>query len=151
MKLKISFREYDFRIRAGGKSREVFDVVRKKFVALTPEEWVRQHWIHYLIEEMKYPRSLIASEMPMKLHKLRKRCDIIVHDRRGEPFLAVECKAPEVKLTQKALDQISRYNLTLRVKYLVISNGHESYCCEIDLEKKKFSFAGGLPPAEMIR
>ena len=123
----------------------IFDVIRKKFVPLTPEERVRQYWLHYLIAEKKYPRSLIAVEMSLQVNQLAKRCDIVVFDKHGSPVLIVECKAPEVKILQKVFDQIARYNLALRVKYLVVSNGSEHHCCEIDFEKKKYFFLDSLP------
>src|SRR5262249_54832795 len=123
----------------------IFDIIRKKFVALTPEEWVRQHWLHYLIEEGKYPRSLIVPEMKIVLNDLSKRCDVVVHDRSGNPFLIVECKSPDVKISQKVFDQVARYNLTLKVKYLIVSNGTQHYGCKIDFEKMNYAFIENLP------
>ena len=141
----IIFKKYNFRIKKEGKQDFIFDTVRKRFVALTPEEWVRQHWIHYLIEDTKYPRSLIVSEMKITLNDLSKRCDVVVHDRDGKPFLIVECKSPDVKLSQKVFDQIARYNLTLQVKYLLVSNGKQHFGCEIDFEKRSYEFINSLP------
>ncbi|HYV91171.1 MAG TPA: type I restriction enzyme HsdR N-terminal domain-containing protein [Chitinophagales bacterium] len=143
--MNIVFKKYDFRIQREGDQSFIFDIIRKKFVALTPEEWVRQHWIHYLIEEKKYPRSLFALEKMIELNQLAKRCDIVIYNREGKPFLIVECKSPDVKISQKVFDQIARYNLTLRVKYLVVSNGSEHHCCEIDFEKKTYDFLPSLP------
>ncbi|MCY7409854.1 MAG: type I restriction enzyme HsdR N-terminal domain-containing protein [Chitinophagales bacterium] len=143
--MKITFDKYDFRIKEVEDQKFIFDVIRKKFVALAPEEWVRQHWIHYLIHHQKYPRSRIAAEMKIKLNGLTKRCDLVVFDKSGNPFLIVECKAPEIKITQKTFDQIARYNLTLNVKYLVVSNGNKHFCCAIDAVEMKYEFLDELP------
>ena len=148
--MQLSLGKYDFRVRQEGKQSFIFDIIRKKFVVLTPEEQVRQHWIHYLVEEKKYPRSLIAIEMSIALNQLAKRCDIVVCDRDGLPCLIVECKAPEVKITQKVFDQVARYNLTLRVKYLVVSNGSEHHCSEIDFEKSSYRFLKALPEMSFL-
>ena len=143
--MTIAFNKYDFRTKKEGDQQFIFDIVRKKFVALTPEEWVRQHWIHYLIEEAKYPRSLIAVEMNITVNQLSKRCDIVVYDRDGKPFLIVECKSPDVKISQNVFDQIARYNLTLQVKYLIVSNGKQHFGCDIDFEKRSYEFIERLP------
>jgi type I site-specific restriction endonuclease len=145
--LHIPFSAYDFKIRKEENQSFIFDIIRKKYLLLTPEEWIRQHWIHFLIEEKKYPRSLIAVEMPLKVNRLEKRCDIVVYGKNGKPQLIVECKSGTIKMSQKVFEQIARYNLTLRVKYLVISNGRDTFCCEIDFEKQDFSFIKELPPA----
>ncbi|MBA3649208.1 MAG: type I restriction enzyme HsdR N-terminal domain-containing protein [Chitinophagales bacterium] len=141
----IQFPEYTFRLKKHGEHSLIFDRIRKKFVALTPEEWVRQHWVHYLIEEKKYPRSLLAIEMHLTVNRLKKRCDIVVYGKDGLPQLIVECKSTNVKITQNVFDQIARYNLTLRVKYLVVSNGNETFCCEINHEKGSYKFLPELP------
>lgn len=143
--MHILFPKYEFNIRQKAGLAQIFDDIRKRYVALTPEEWVRQHWLHYLMEEMKYPRSLIAVEMSLKLNKLTKRCDIVVFGRNGLPQMIVECKAAEVKLTQKVFDQIARYNLALQVRYLVVSNGLKNYCCMIEPEKETYHFLDALP------
>lgn len=143
--MTINFAKYNFRIKKEGDQPFIFDIIRKKFVALTPEEWVRQHWIHYLIEEAKYPRSLIAVEMNITVNELSKRCDIVVHERSGNPFVIVECKSPDVKISQKVFDQIARYNLTLQVKYLIVSNGKQHFGCEIDFEMQHYKFIEQLP------
>jgi len=146
--MNIEFGKYDFRIERRDEIPFVFDVIRKKFVALTPEESVRQHWIHYLIHEAKYPRSLIAVEMKIIYNQLTKRCDLVVHEKSGKPFLIVECKSPDVRLTQKVFDQVARYNLTLRVKYLVVSNGSKHYGCEINFSERNYSMLRELPAME---
>ena len=143
--LHIPFSAYDFKIRKEENQSFIFDIIRKKYLLLTPEEWIRQHWIHFLIEEKKYPRSLIAVEMPLKVNRLEKRCDIVVYGKNGKPQLIVECKSGSIKMSQKVFEQIARYNLTLRVKYLVVSNGRDTFCCEIDFEKGDFTFIKDLP------
>ena len=145
--LHIPFSAYDFKIRKEENQSFIFDIIRKKYLLLTPEEWIRQHWIHFLIEEKKYPRSLIAVEMPLKVNRLEKRCDIVVYGKNGKPQLIVECKSGSIKMSQKVFEQIARYNLTLRVKYLVVSNGRDTFCCEIDFEKGDFTFIKDLPAA----
>ncbi len=145
--MKIALPKYDFIIRQENGQARILDSIRKKFVALTPEEWVRQHWLRFLVEERKYPRSLIAVELSLKVNALSKRCDIAVFDRNGKPRLIIECKAASIKLTQKVFDQIARYNLALKVKYLVVSNGKTSYCCIIDTDKGSYQFTEDLPAA----
>lgn len=148
--MNIEFSQYDFKVKREKEQSFIFDIIRKKYLLLTPEEWVRQHWLHYLVLEKKYPRSRIAVEMPTKLNKLAKRCDIVVYGKNGTPQLIVECKAGDVKISQKVFDQIARYNLSLKVKYLVVSNGSKSFCCEIDFENRKYHFLESLPDAEQF-
>jgi hypothetical protein len=143
--MTIKFSKYHFRIKKEGEQQFIFDIIRRKFVTLTPEEWVRQHWIHYLIEEANYPRSLIAVEMKIIVNELSKRCDIVVYNRDGKPFLIVECKSPDVMVSQKVFEQIARYNLTLQVKYLIVSNGKQHFGCEIDFEMRSYEFIEQLP------
>lgn len=145
MKLpRLNFPEYLFKIRedAGGnvQSSEIFDKVRRKYVALTPEEWVRQHLIHYLISEKKFPASLMAVETKLKVNNLLKRSDLVVYNNSLKPMLIAECKAPSVKITQKTFDQAARYNLTLNVKYFILTNGLQTYTCTMNHELKKYDF-----------
>ncbi|MBA2422484.1 MAG: type I restriction enzyme HsdR N-terminal domain-containing protein [Chitinophagales bacterium] len=148
--LDLNFPEYDFRVRHEGHQSFIFDSIRKRYVTLTPEEWVRQHWLRYLVEEKKYPRSLIAVEMSLRVNRLARRCDIVVHDKSGIPRLIVECKSIDIKISQSVFDQIARYNLSLKVKYLVVSNGRASYCCSIDFEKQNYTFLPDLPDSSQI-
>lgn len=141
----LNLPSYKFRIRASGDKTEIFDDIRKKFVALTPEEWVRQNFIAYLQNEKNYPISLIAVEMSLKLNKMHKRSDIVVYNTSGEAILLVECKAPSVKIKQDVFDQIARYNMTLKVKYLIVTNGLEHYCCMIDHENMNYQFFNDIP------
>lgn len=141
----LCFPKYEFRIKTEGKHQMIFDGIRKKWLVLTPEEWVRQHMIRYLIEDKNYPASLMAIEMGITLNGTKKRCDIAMYNNKAEAIALVECKAPTVKITQAAFDQIARYNMELKVKYLVVSNGVKHYCCVIDLEKKNYQFLNGIP------
>lgn len=122
----------NFNIREVDGHREVFDIVRQRFVALTPEEWVRQHAIRYLHHDLGYPLELIQVEGAITLNGMTRRCDIVVYDHSVHPLIIVECKRETVALTQKVLDQASRYNLVLQVPYLCITNGPRQICCRVD-------------------
>jgi len=143
--LILSFKSYPFRLKKQDDKEFIFDIVRRKFVALTPEEWVRQHVIHYLIEQEEISRSLLSVEKTLSLYGMTKRADIVVYSNEGHPKMIIECKAPEVKITTSVFDQAARYNLTLRVKYLLVTNGNESFCCEVDWENQKTEFLSELP------
>ena len=137
---QLNFPPYNFKVKTSGEITQIFDIVRKKYVALTPEEWVRQHFIHYLVNEKNFPQSLLAVEMNIKVNRTQKRCDIVGYNNTGKPILIVECKAPEVKISQKTFEQIARYNIALQVKYLAVSNGLKHYFCQIDFEKRNYKF-----------
>lgn len=124
--IKIVFRDYPFKIKNENDKELIFDETRKLWVKLTPEEWVRQNFLRYLIDEKKYPSSLIAIEKEIKLNDLRKRCDIVVYNRESQPWLMVECKSMDEKLNEKVAEQILRYQQALPVQYLIITNG--KYC-----------------------
>ncbi len=135
------------RVKEEKGKRFVFDVIRKKYVALTPEELVRQHLIHFLINEKKYPRSLISVETGLQLHDLQKRTDIMIYNRAGKPKMIVECKAASIKIDQKTLDQAGQYNMKYHVEFLVVTNGDKMLISKIDFEKKSFEFLKELPEA----
>jgi type I site-specific restriction endonuclease len=137
--------EYSFRFKEEEGKKFIFDDIRKSFVALTPEEWVRQNFIRFLNEEKAYPLSLMAVEKSLKVYSLAKRADIVIYDRKGSPVLIVECKAPHVKISQDAFDQAARYNIKLQVNYLVVTNGMEHFCCKIDLTGETYSFMKDIP------
>ena len=141
----LNLPQYKFRIRSSNDKTEIFDDIRKKFVTLTPEEWVRQNFITYLIKEKKFPASLISVEKSLMLNKMLKRTDAVVHNSEGEALLILECKAPSVNISQDVFDQIARYNITLKVKYLIVTNGMEHYCCLINHEEQKYRFLKGIP------
>lgn len=126
---EVSFAKYVFRIEEREGKPVIFDEIRRKRVALTPEEWVRQHVIHYLIHDCSYPKSLIAVERGINLNGLQKRFDIVVFNNSGLPKMIIECKAPEEPLNEKVFEQIARYNLSLNVDYLWVTNGTNNFCC----------------------
>ena len=124
---------------------QVFDAVRKKYLVLTPEEWVRQHFIHYLNSKKKYPLGLMGVEQMVKYNEQSTRADIVLYTTEGNPNMIVECKAPKVKITQDAFDQIARYNFKLRVDFLVVTNGMQHFCCAMDYENNKITFLKEVP------
>lgn len=136
---------YPFKIKSSENKYFIFDIIRKKYVVLTPEEWVRQHIIHYLIEEKNYPISLIAVEKKVTVNKLTKRTDILVFNNKGNPHIIVECKAPSIKISQDAFDQIARYNLKLDANYLIVTNGLKHYHCQMDFVKQEYIFLDTIP------
>ncbi len=144
MKLpKLNFPECDFNIvmnEDGGQSSKIFDMVRKKFVVLTPEEWVRQHLIHFLIHEKKFPKGLMGVEKKLLVNNLLRRTDVVIYNDKLKPLLIAECKSPQVKISQNVFDQAARYNLSLDVKYFILTNGLETFCCMMDHEKQKYLF-----------
>jgi hypothetical protein len=123
----------------------IFDEIRKKFIVLTPEEWVRQHVIQFLLQNLKYPKSYINVEKLIKVNGLSKRYDGIVFKPNGEIFLLIECKAPEIPISQNTFDQIARYNLELKAQYLMVTNGLNHYFCQMDFENEKYVFLKELP------
>ncbi|AMC10369.1 restriction endonuclease subunit R [Lutibacter profundi] len=136
---------YKFKIKNTKNKYTIFDIVRKKYVSLTPEEWVRQHFIHFLVKEKKYPISLIAIEKQLTINNLTKRTDILVFNVEGTPEIIVECKAPSIKITQHTFDQIARYNLKLNANYLIVSNGLKHYYCKMDFFKEEYVFLNSIP------
>ncbi len=143
--LPLKFPSYDFKVQDRGGSAVVFDAVREKWIPLLPEEWVRLHTVQYLIKEKGVPAGLIGIEKAFKYKGMQRRADVIVHDRQGRPVLMVECKAPSVKIDQSVFDQVARYNLVIHARYLFVTNGLQHYCCEVDREKKAYTFLEDLP------
>ena len=143
--IKLNFPNYSFRFKNSENKVAIFDEIRKKFVVLTPEEWVRQHVVQYLLLEKKYPKSLINVEKLVKVNGLNKRYDIVVFQPNGEIFLLIECKAPEVPISQSTFDQIAQYNMTLQSNYLMVTNGLNHYFCQMDNENEKYQFLNELP------
>lgn len=142
---KLSLPEYNFTVKKERGKPYILDTIRKKYIQLTPEEWVRQNLIQFLIHEKKYPKSLISVEVGLKLNNLQKRADILCYNKQGEAILLVECKAPSVKITQTTFEQIANYNIHFKVKHLLVSNGLEHYSCAIDFENKSCSFLEDIP------
>ena len=129
---------------------EVFDVLRKKWLVMTPEEEVRQRFVHYLMDEKNYPAGLLAVEYSLKVNSLKRRADVVVFNHFGHALLLVECKAPSVKIDQKVFDQIARYNLSMKVDFLIVTNGLEHFCCQLDFQNHKYHFLQDIPSYEEI-
>lgn len=142
---ELNFPTYSFRFKNSENKLFIFDIVRKKFVFFTPEEWVRQHTIHYLIIDKKIPISLINVEKNIKINGLIKRYDVVVYQSNGKINLLVECKASSVEINQNVFDQIARYNMVLEAQYLMITNGLQHYYCKIDFDAKTYVFLKELP------
>jgi hypothetical protein len=136
---------YSFSVKSEDGRSRIFDTIRRKYVNLTPEEWVRQHFIQYLVQEKGFPPSLIAVEKEFSFNRMRKRTDILAHNRQGEPVLLVECKSPDIPVTRNVFDQIGLYNLTYKVPWLVVTNGMKHYCCRYTEAEGKYVFAGHIP------
>ncbi|WP_130733920.1 type I restriction enzyme HsdR N-terminal domain-containing protein [Flavobacterium sp. J27] len=143
--IQLHFPTYSFRFKNSENKTFIFDEIRKKFVVLTPEEWVRQNTLQYLIQEKKYSKSYINVEKLVKVNGINKRYDIVVFNSDGTIFLLIECKAPEVPISQLTFDQIARYNLVLKASYLMVTNGLNHYFCQMDFENEKYRFLKELP------
>lgn len=143
--LELNLPSFDINVKKIGGKLSILDPLRRKFVALTPEEWVRQHFVNFLLREKGYPAALIANEIQIDLNKLKKRCDSVVYNRDLSPLMIIEYKAPDVDITQQVFDQIVRYNIVLKVKYLIVSNGLNHYCCIMDYDKQSFSYLSDIP------
>ena len=148
--VQLNLPPYQIRVRETGGRKQIFDILRRKYVALTPEEWVRQHFIHYLIEHKNYPASLLANEVPLQIGEKRMRADSVLYDNQLHPRIIIEYKAPNITLTQKVFDQITVYNLLLHVDYLIVSNGMTTYICKMDYEKQTYKFLETIPNYENI-
>jgi len=143
--LNLSFPNYEFRLKEINQKRFIFDEIRKKYIELTPEEWVRQNCVKFLINDRKFKRNLISIEKRIKLNNTVKRFDILVHDNYGNCNLLVECKAPNVKINQDSFDQILRYNQVINAKFLMITNGIINYYCKINKLQNKIEFLKNIP------
>ncbi len=141
----LNLPHYSFKLKESSGKVQILDELRKRYVVLTPEEWVRQHIVQYLIQEKKYPSSLIAIEIGLKYNQLQKRADVLVYDRQGTPYILVECKAPEVKITQDVFHQIAVYNMSFKVKYLLVTNGMDHFICEMDYTANSYQFLKEIP------
>lgn len=145
MMQELNLPSYSFKLKQDKDKTYVFDAIRKKYVLLTPEEWVRQHIIQFVIQEKKYPASLVAVEIGLKYNQLQKRADVLVYNTSGKPLLLIECKASEVKITQEVFHQIALYNMTYKVAYLLVTNGLEHYCCVMDYTNNTYQFLQDIP------
>jgi hypothetical protein len=142
---KLNFTSYLFRFKNSENKVSIFDEIRKRFIVLTPEEWVRQHVVRFFLEEKKYPKSMINVEKVLKVNGLKKRYDLVVYNTDGSIFVLVECKAPHIKIDQTTFDQIARYNMTLDAAFLMVTNGLNHYYCKMDYDQEKYIFLQELP------
>lgn len=147
---QLNLPAYNFRIIKKNEKPFIFDDLRKKFVALTPEEWVRQHFIRFLIDVKHYPASLIAIEKQLVINGLKKRCDAVVYNRNAEPLMIIEFKATTVSIAQQTFDQAAVYNSKLKVDYFIISNGLKHYCCRLDKNVLQYNFLDDIPDFDFL-
>lgn len=148
--LPLNLPKYDVKIKVEDGRMKILDILRRTYVALTPEEWVRQHFVHYLITEKGYPASLMANEVTLNLNGMKLRCDTVVYDNKPAPRIIIEYKASDIEITQNVFSQISRYNIVLKVDYLIVSNGIKHYCCKIDYKTKNFCFMQEIPQYQTV-
>ena len=146
----LNLPQYTFRIKDKLDKKLIFDGFRRRWVALSPEEWVRQNFARYLTEEKHFPASLVAIERSLRMNQRDFRTDIVLFSKSGNPLVVIECKAPEVKISQQVFDQIARYNLDLRVSYLIVTNGLTHYCCRFDQSELSYTFLPEIPDYKEI-
>lgn len=147
---QLNLPEYTFKIAGTEGSEMIFDQIRRKYVRLTPEEWVRQNFIQYLVNEGRYPPGLLGVEVMFLLNKLKRRVDILVHNRSGKPVMIVECKEPEVRIDDRVFDQIVTYNIGLRVPYIVVTNGLVHYACKVRKDQPGYEYINVIPLYEEL-
>ena len=143
---KLNLPPFNYKIKRETNGNKIFDIIRKKYLVLTPEEWVRQHFVHFLINHLHYPKSLISIESGLKYNSLRKRSDIVVYDKMGSPFLLVECKSANSPITSNAVFQAGTYNHTLKAKYIVVTNGLSFLCGKVKSSNEKIDWLDNIPP-----
>ena len=147
---RLNLPQYAIKIGEKDGKRTIFDFLRRKYVALTPEEWVRQHFTHYLTDHKGYPQGLMGNEVELHIGDKRLRCDTVLYNMSAQPRMIIEYKAPNIEIQQKTFDQISAYNLLLHVDYLIVSNGLQHYCCKMDYEGQKYVFLQDIPDYENL-
>ena len=143
--LSLNLPPFDIKLQQRDGKSFIFDPLRKKYIALTPEEWVRQHFVHFLTDFKGYPKGLLANEVQLNLNGTKKRCDTVFFNKDLSARMIVEYKAPHVEITQAVFDQITRYNMVLKVEYLIVSNGLRHYCCRIDYNTMQYTFLPDIP------
>jgi len=148
--LQLNLPDYKFRIKKQDEKLFIFDSQRKRYVSLTPEEWVRQNFIRFMIEEKGYPAAYLAIEKQLNLNGMKKRCDAILYDNEAKPIMIIEFKAPKVPITQATFDQVAVYNAKLKVDLLIISNGIEHFCCRVNSNTAKYEFFKGIPHYSLL-
>lgn len=147
---RLNLPPYKVKIKEKDGRHTIFDVLRRKYVSLTPEEWVRQHFIHYLTENKGYPATLLANEVELRIGQKSMRCDSVLYNNKVQPRMIIEYKAPTIQITQKVFDQISAYNMLMHVDYLVVSNGMNHYCCRMDYEGGRYEFLKDIPDYQQL-
>lgn len=147
---RLNLPPFEIKLRGTKAQPQIFDILRKKYIALTPEEWVRQHFVHFLVEHKGYPAALMANEIQLKVGEKTLRADSVLYSRDLKPRMIIEYKAPHIPITQKVFDQISIYNMLLHVDYLVVSNGLQHYICQMDYNDKKYLFLEDIPDYEEL-
>ena len=147
---RLNLPQYEINITEKDGKQLIFDFLRRKYVALTPEEWVRQHFTHYLVEHKGYPKGLLGNEIELHIGEKKLRCDSILYNKVAHPQMIIEYKAPTIQIQQKTFNQIAAYNLLLKVDYLIVSNGLQHYCCKMDYEHQKCLFQKDIPDYENL-
>jgi predicted type IV restriction endonuclease len=148
--LLLNLPKYETKIAIRDGKKVIFDVIRRRYVALTPEEWVRQHFVHFLIDQKGYPVSLMANEVLLNLNGTKKRCDTVLYRRDLAARMIIEYKAPQIEITQAVFNQITNYNFVLKVDYLIVSNGINHYCCKIDYTNHTYTFLEDIPDYNLL-
>ena len=143
--IRLNLPEYEINVVERDGKRMIFDFLRRKYVALTPEEWVRQHFTNFLVSQKGYPKTLLANEAQLQIGDKHLRCDTVLYNKEMQPLMIVEYKAPQIQLQQKTFDQIAAYNLLLHADFLVVSNGLQHYCCQMVYEQRTYRFLTEIP------
>ena len=151
MMAQLNLPPYEIRVKEEQGRRTIFDFLRRRYVALTPEGWVRQHFVHYLVEHKGYPKGLLVNEKELRVGEKKLRCDTLLYNKALAPQMIVEYKAPDIELTQRVFDQITVYNLLLHVDYLIVSNGLQHYCCRMDYAGQRYEFLAEIPEYAKIK
>ena len=149
--IPLNLPSYPIKLAGTRQKPSIFDILRRKYVALTPEEWVRQHFVHFLIEHKGYPSSLLANEVSLKIGEKSLRADTVLYDRNLQPRMIIEYKAPSIPLTTHILNQVGNYNRLLHVDYVIISNGLQHYCCKMDYASQRFVLLEDIPPYQEMK
>ena len=148
--MEINLPPYEIKLREQNGRRQIFDFLRRRYVSLTPEEWVRQHFVHFLINHKGYPQGLLANEVELKVGDKKLRCDTLLYNRALQPQMIIEYKAPHVEITQQVFNQITVYNHLLHVDFLVISNGLQHFCCRMDYDHQSYAFLQEIPDYQLL-
>ena len=143
--IRLNLPEYEINVVERDGKRMIFDFLRRKYVALTPEEWVRQHFTHFLVSQKGYPKTLLVNEAQLQIGDKHLRCDTVLYNKEMQPLMIIEYKAPQIQLQQKTFDQIAAYNLLLHADFLVVSNGMQHYCCQMDYSQHTYRFLTEIP------